>query len=156
MNPTRRIRPVLLRAALAMALLLPPTISNAALGGGEASVEADRAQFNATRSARPMPDYTVHELSTPDGTTIREFTRADGRVFAVSWQGPLLPDLRTLLGAYFGSLQTAHRTAQLTHSKLLLEGADLVIHSEGHLRAFSGQAYLPQLVPAGVAGSGLR
>jgi hypothetical protein len=150
------MRRVVLRAALAAALLLPPAISSAALGAGEASIEADRAQFNAARIARPMQGYTVHELSTPNGTTIREFTRADGSVFAVSWQGPFLPDLRTLLGAYFGSLQTAPRTAALTHSKLLLEGADVVIHSEGHVRAFSGQAYLPQLVPAGVDGGGLR
>jgi hypothetical protein len=141
---------------VALLLLLLPAISRGALGATESSVEADRVQFNASHVVRPTLFYTVHEFTTPDSTTLREFVGADGVVFAVSWQGPLLPDLRTLLGKHFQSLQSADRMRPATHSKLLLESPDLVIHSEGRLRAFSGQAYLPQLLPAGVAVAELR
>lgn len=138
------------------AALLLPAISHAALGATDSSVEADRVQFDASRSARSTPLYTVHELTTPNRTTVREFVGSNGIVFAVSWQGPFLPDLRTLLGLHFQSVQRADRTRQPTHSALLLELPDLVIVSEGRLRAFSGHAYLPQLVPAGVAVTELR
>ena len=61
-----------------------------------------------------------------------------------------------LLGQHFQTLLTAERSQPATHSKLLLEHPDVVIHSEGRVRAFSGQAWLPQLVPAGVAVTELR
>ena len=32
----------------------------------------------------------------------------------------------------------------------------LVVHSGGHMRAFVGHAYVPQLVPAGVATGEIR
>jgi hypothetical protein len=148
------------RRRLAMSLaplsLLLPAISQGALGATEPSVEADRAQFQASHVVRLMPLYTVHELTTPNGTTVREFAAANGTVFAVSWQGPLLPDLRTLLGAHFETLLSAERSQPATHSKLLIQHPDVVIHSEGRVRAFSGQAWLPPLVPAGVAITELR
>lgn len=152
---TRRAWRALLQVTMTVATLLP-AISLAALGASEPSIEADRVQFNASRVATPMHLYTVHELSTPNSGTVREFVGPDGVVFAVSWQGPFLPDLRILLGMHFESLRGTERTRPVTHSKLLLERPDLVIHSEGRLRAFSGQAYLPLLVPAGVAISELR
>jgi hypothetical protein len=31
-----------------------------------------------------------------------------------------------------------------------VSGSELVVYSGGHLRAFSGYAYLPQALPAGV------
>ena len=135
--------------------VLLPAVGYAALGATEPSVEADRLQFDAVRSARSTPQYTVHQLATPNGTTVREFVAPSGIVFAVSWQGPFLPDLRTLLGVHFEALQRAD-ARQATHAALRLERPDLVIHSEGRLRAFSGQAYLPALVPAGVAVSELK
>ena len=144
-----------LQCAVVAMLLLVPAISLGALGATEASVEVDRVQFEARRSAQPTQFYTVHELTTPNNI-VREFVAPNGLVFAVTWQGPLLPDLRTLLGRHFEALRGSNRTRSPAHSKLLLESPDLVIYSEGRLRAFSGRAYLPQLVPAGVALNELR
>jgi Protein of unknown function (DUF2844) len=151
-----RARRRLVNSFAGLSLLLLPAISLGALGASEPSVEADRAQFQASHLVRLMQLYTVHELTTPNGTTVREFVGADGAVFAVSWQGPLLPDLRLLLGKHFETLLSAERSQPATHSKLLLERPDVVIHSEGRVRAFSGRAWLPQLVPAGVDVTELR
>jgi len=100
--------------------------------------------------------YTVHEMQTPSGTTVREFVSPAGVVFAVTWQGPSMPDLRQALGAYFPIYQTAPPTGRFGHSHRAVERPDLVVHSGGHLRSFFGLAYVPRLVPAGVAADQLK
>ncbi|HEY4975632.1 MAG TPA: DUF2844 domain-containing protein [Steroidobacteraceae bacterium] len=147
--PRSHLRLRLALGAAGMAVLLP-AISLGGLGAAAASVEADSIQFHSNHAFRLTLAYTVHDLTLPNATTVREFVGSDGVVFAVSWQGPMLPDLRTLLGSHFQSLQSAPRSQPMAHSRLLLETPELVIRSEGHLRAFAGQAYLPQLLPAGV------
>jgi hypothetical protein len=138
--------------AAALGCLLSSRIALATLGGDVSSVESDRIHMKAaavTSTASAL--YTVHEMQTPDGTTIREFANASGTVFAVTWKGPFPPDLRQTLGSYFQKYQTAPRAKRSGHSHDSVEQPDLVVHSGGHLRAFVGSAYVPQLVPAGVS-----
>lgn len=45
--------------------------------------------------------YTLHELQAPNGTVIWDYVSPAGPVYGVAWQGPALPDLRQVLGAYF-------------------------------------------------------
>jgi hypothetical protein len=99
----------------------------------------------------PSALYTVHEMQTPAGTTVREFANADGIVFAVSWKGPFQPDLRQALGTYFDEYKTAPRARRYGHSHDIVEQPGLVVHSTGHMRSFAGIAYVPQLIPAGMA-----
>jgi Protein of unknown function (DUF2844) len=56
-------------------------------------------------AARPTaaPLYQSHETQLPNGTLVREFATLQGLVFAVTWQGPTLPNLRELLGQYFSN-----------------------------------------------------
>ena len=128
-----------------------PAVAFAALGEPETGIEAERAATGATHVVRRAALYTVHELTLQSGTTVREFASLDGTVFAVSWSGPFLPDLRALLGSHFGALTAANRTQPLNHSQLQLDEPAMVVHSEGRLRAFAGQAYLPGQLPAGVS-----
>ncbi len=138
-----------------LALLLAAMASHgvmASLGGDVASVESDRAHMKAaavTRSESAL--YTVHEMQTASGTTVREFASPAGIVFAVTWKGPFKPDLRQALGKYFQTYQEAPRAQRYGHSRDVLEQPDLVVHSSGRLRAFFGTAYVPQLMPAGVS-----
>src|SRR5258706_14698543 len=87
-------------SAVAICLLLPAT-AFASLGGTVASVDADRVQ---TRSAlvriQRVADYSVHEMLTPTGTTIREYYSSSGVVFGVAWDGERPPALRQLLGRH--------------------------------------------------------
>jgi len=136
--------------ALVLMAALPGAVF-AALGGDEASVEADRVQMKATSVRSEAALYSVHEIQIPSGTTVREFVSRAGVVFAVTWKGPFMPDLRQTFGAYFPAFQAASRAGRSGHSHLRVEGRDLVVHSTGHLRAFAGLAYVPSLVPAGVS-----
>ena len=74
-------------------------------------------------------------------------------VFAISWQGPVLPDLGTLLGSYFATFR-AEADLNLSQrnlgTPLRIENSNLVVHSSGRMRNFSGSAYAPALVPAGL------
>jgi hypothetical protein len=80
-----------------------------------------------------------------------------GTVFAVAWQGPLLPDLRQLLGAnykaYTGAAAGRHAGQEhhADHGHLDVHLPDLVVESNGRVRSFFGRAYLPQGLPQGVA-----
>ena len=94
--------------------------------------------------------YTVHELQVPYGTRVREYVSpSSGKVFAITWQGPRIPDLRQLLGSYFDEYARAVQSRR-GHGPLLIEVPGLVVQSAGHQRSFAGRAYLPQEVPSGV------
>lgn len=94
--------------------------------------------------------YTVSQSKLDSGTVVREYSDAGGKVFAVSWRGPTLPDLRTLLGEKFTAMtNAAGARAKAGHSQLALERPDVVVVSNGHMRAFAGQAWIPTALPAG-------
>lgn len=132
---------------LALAAAAP---ARAALGRGGASVEADRAHMAARRALSAGAAHTVNALTLPNGEgTIREFTRADGTVFAVSWQGPGRPDLRQLLGDHFDAYQAvaASPARRRMRAPVGVTSDALVVHSGGHPGAFFGFAYLPGALP---------
>ena len=91
--------------------------------------------------------YAVHEIAAPSGTVVREFVSPAGKVFAVAWSGPTLPDLKQVLGPYFDTYVAAlqQRKARGPVSVVL---PGLVVQSSGHMRAFVGKAYLPDGMPA--------
>ncbi|HEX9473632.1 MAG TPA: DUF2844 domain-containing protein [Steroidobacteraceae bacterium] len=139
-------------AMLALPALLwcaaPPVM--AALGEAVSSVSSDGARLKASLRVIGGAGYDVHELTTPAGTTIREYIAPSGTVFAVAWRGPFKPDLRLLLGGYFDLYASSPRSAGSTRTQLAIDRQALVVRAGGHMRAFSGLAWVPALVPAGV------
>lgn len=105
-------------------------------------------------ASKPISDhYTVHDTVLETGTTVREFANPEGRVFAVAWQGPVLPDLSVLLGGYFPTYKsqvTLLRRGARLGSPVAINHAGLVVNSMGRMRNFFGHAYAPALVPNGV------
>ena len=83
----------------------------------------------------------------PSGTRVREFVGTDGKVFAVAWNGPTVPNLRQALGRYFDAYVTEAKNKHAGHGQLQVSQSDLVVQSGGHMRAFAGRAYLPQSIP---------
>jgi hypothetical protein len=84
---------------------------------------------------------------------VREYVAASGAVFGVAWNGPVVPNLRQVLGQYFEPYTQSAKTKRTGHSQLRVEQPGLVVHSGGHMRAFSGTAYVPQMLPPGVTAS---
>jgi len=138
-------------SAALVAGILAPAPAFASLGGRAESVEADRVQAEGalTQIVRTGA-YTRHELRTASGTTVREYVSPAGTVFAVTWQGPWLPDLRQVLGTYFEAYQRALRSRRRSRGVVHITQADFVVHASGHQRSFTGRAFVPSLAPAGV------
>jgi hypothetical protein len=154
---TSRITLVLSAFSLFGALLLQAPAS-AHLGGDADSVSADRDSLHAQLRSTPMAQYELHEISTGGGALVHEYATRQGTVFAVTWQGPVPPDLRQLFGSYYPQLQQAAALQARAgmHRLLNIAQPDLVVQSTGRLRDFHGKAYVPSLVPAGVAVADLQ
>jgi hypothetical protein len=139
---------IVLFPALLAALAAAPAF--AALGGDVSSVQADLAHMKGAIRVTTNTAVTVHEISTAYGTSVREFMGADGKVFAVSWSGPVNPDLRQVLGGYypqFAQAASAAHAAHGDHRHLNIEQPGLVVQNVGRLRAFAGRAWVPSMLP---------
>jgi hypothetical protein len=131
----------------------------ASLGGNESSIEADRAQMKATLMSNRTDHYTMEEIHHPNGTVIREYLSPAGKVFAITWRGPFIPDMAQLLGAYlpqYGEGVKAHHAESAGRRPLNIQQPTLVVQTSGHMRSFAGKAYDPTLLPQGVTASDIR
>lgn len=140
-----------LRAGLAVFAF--PVYAQASLGGNAASVLGDGSQMGASVRTFPASQYTQFDLQLPSGTTVREYLSPGGAVFAVTWEGPSLPDLRQILGDYFQRYVDASQGGG--PGARVIQQTDLVVYTGGRMRAFHGRAYVPQLVPGGVGAENL-
>ncbi|HEX4025670.1 MAG TPA: DUF2844 domain-containing protein [Steroidobacteraceae bacterium] len=139
--------------ALGMALTAAPP-ARAALGGNADSVGADSTALQGQLRSTSLVQYDVESI-TSGALVVHEYLTLAGQVFAVTWAGPVPPNLQQLLGSYFGEFQSAalaaHRANPGMRRQLDISQSDLVVESSGRLRDFHGLAYVPSLVPAGVA-----
>jgi hypothetical protein len=143
-----------LLVVIAHVVLALPSPALASLGGDVTTVQADQTRMKGTLRNTPTNAYTMHEIKAPTGTVVREYVSPAGKIFAIVWQGPFLPDLRQLLGSYFEQFS---QSAQNLKSKrprirgpLMIREPGLVVQTGGHMRAYFGKAYIPELVPQGV------
>jgi uncharacterized protein DUF2844 len=146
-------------AIAAAALILGALPAWASLGGDRASVDADQVHLQGTRTTKTAESYTVHEIQASNGTVVREYVSAEGKVFAVAWNGPWMPDLRQLLGNYFEQYvqaAKAQNAARPGRRPLMIEQPGLVVQVGGHPRAFTGRSYVPEMLPAGVQAEEIR
>lgn len=89
---------------------------------------------------------------------MREFASPTGHIFAVTWQGAAFPDLKQLLGSHFEEFQQAVASQNRGggHAPLIVHLPGLVVEMGGHMRAFTGRAYLPDKLPSGVRDEDIR
>ena len=132
--------------SLALSVLAAPAFGG--LGGDSTSVQADVVRMRGALRITPNPGFTVHEISFSSGTVVREYLSPDDRVFAVSWRGSGIPDLRQMLGGYYDQFAQAASTAHRgNHHHLTIERPGLIVQSSGHLRTYFGRAWAPDLLP---------
>ncbi|MGU7784534.1 DUF2844 domain-containing protein [Burkholderia sp. PU8-34] len=156
-------------SAAALMSVLWSVHAHAELGGAPMSPPADdhaasvralqRAMRSADGSSANAATYTVREITLGSGTVIREYTSAAGTVFGVAWQGPTMPDLASVFGSYFpqytAGVEAAHQ-ARGWRAPVSVDTSGLVIRTGGHMGAFSGEAWLPQALPAGFTGNDIQ
>lgn len=136
--------------AVFVVLLLASTPGWAVLGEYENSVTSDQQRMHAQLHEQARQGYSIKQLKAADGNTVKEYVSTAGLVFGVSWQGPTMPDLRQLLGTYFTQVQNAAQARRKRGGPLVIQTKSLVLVSGGHMRAFQGFAYTPDLLPANV------
>ena len=147
------------RAALVLAALAALFSSSAWAGLGERveSVQRDHEALHGTRLAvTPAKAYDVHETTTADGTSVRQYVSHAGTVFGVAWSGPKLPDLKVVLGKHFDAYVAATNAPHPSHKVLSVTTPEVVINVVRHPRGFTGGAYAPQLLPPDVSARDVR
>jgi hypothetical protein len=101
--------------------------------------------------------YVTRDTTLATGTRVREYVSDRGVVFALSWEGPILPDLKALLGKYFDTMVAeSARLPRAGRSHIAINDPEVVIHSGGHMRAFEGSAWIPAEFPAGFSAEDVR
>ncbi len=151
-------------AALLVALSTP---AFAVLGDNAASVLTDQARMKGTLSSVDHQTYVMHEITMPTGANVREYVSPSGVVFGVAWEGQFPPSFEQLLGPYYQQLQDAlaqqksaeQEGGQQAHARrgpVFVQTPGLVFAQGGRPRSLRGQAYIPQLIPQGVAVSDIR
>lgn len=133
--------------------------SRAVLGGNEADIPAEAA---ATQMQMRLPDsragrYRLHEMRAGAARSlVRQYARADGTVFGVAWDGAVKPDLSQVLGPYYARYINAVQAAGRARGTRRIVGSDFTIVVSGHMRHFTGAAWLPSLTPADVDPAEIR
>jgi len=150
-------RCMILRSLLAVivnVVLILPYPALASLGDDVTTIQADQVRMKGTLRKTQTNAYTLHEIKMPKGTVVREYVSSDAKVFAVVWQGPFLPDLSQLFGSHFEhfsqSVQKLKSKSPRLRGSLLIREPGLVVQTGGHMRAYFGKAYIPELVPQGI------
>ncbi len=137
------------RHALGLLVLLLAGPAHAALGGDATSIANDTAALEASREITRTAGIEVHVLHLRSGTTVHEYA-ARGKVFAIAWGGPVIPDLRRLLGSYFDAYVNSPQGRGTGHHNMrVVQTHDWVVQSAGHPNGFVGRAWLSNELPAG-------
>ncbi len=121
-----------------------------ALGDDVSSVDSDLRVLGGKRQITSHAGYSLHQITTSDGSIVKEFASPGGKVFGISWEGKSMPQLQQLLGSYMTEVQTAERKQTVRRRSVLIQTDDLVFYSSGHLRSFRGHAYVRSLLPGNV------
>lgn len=138
---------------ITVAVLASGEWAHAALGGGADTITADRKALQAVhRATTPHNGYTVVEVVS-DATTVREYVSTSGVVFGIAWNGYVHPDLKQLLGSYWGEYSAARQKSAhfFGRKRQQLTTENIVVERWGHMRNLQGRAYVPGLVPVGVS-----
>ncbi|MCG5074236.1 DUF2844 domain-containing protein [Paraburkholderia tagetis] len=140
-------------AATAIGLATAPAW--AGLGGAPAFPDAQRTPATRLMAAANVAaaPWTVTTTTLENDTVIHEYLDASGTVFAVSWRGPRVGSLDTLLGSYFPAWKKGLAAAQAArgggYGPVAVRQADLVVETGGHMGALTGRAWLPKALPQG-------
>ncbi|MDE1183851.1 DUF2844 domain-containing protein [Paraburkholderia sp.] len=152
------------RAELGGTMSAAPSAHSAAqsVSATAAAVQAMQAtQVTQTASPTMRVNGAVQVRATTDagGTTIDEYASADGRIFAYTWEGPTMLDLRNLLGPYYDAYRAGTDASRadlrsLHANRVARDG--VIVEAGGQMRSYVGRAWLPAALPPGVTPDDLQ
>ncbi|SAK53651.1 DUF2844 domain-containing protein [Caballeronia ptereochthonis] len=147
--------PDYIATVLAMVAFGVTTAAHAQLGStGRAG---DASQGAVTHRAQGGL-VAYHETTDANGIVVRQYLDSSGTVYAVSWRGPAMPDVRSLLGTCFETFREGANAAigeAGLHTARVAKG-DLVVENRVRLREFSGRAWLASALPPGVSATDIQ
>ena len=158
-QPSARLQPIRQVVTATLLVLLASHSTFAALGDNVSSVKADQARMKGTLRVTQTQSFEVHEITAEHGTVVREFVSPEGNVFGVVWKGQFIPDLQQLYGNYFDQYSEAAKAQKASYvgrRPLNVQLPGLVVQMSGHMRAYSGRAFLPGMLSQGVAADSIR
>jgi hypothetical protein len=139
------------------ALLLWLTQPALAALGEHASTLPDEAKtLSAKLTEESRAAYKRVTLTTEYGLVINQFAARDGEIFAVTWSGPVMPNLTTLLGAFYPRFREEAQRPGGSRNAVRVITDELVVESSGYMRSFRGRAYLPGRLPTGVSAGDIQ
>ena len=142
---------------MVVACLLAAAPAWATLGQYESSVSVDQQYLKGEVREQSQVGFRLHQITAPNGTTVREYVSPKGLVFGVAWTGQFAPNLQQLLGSYYSDINAAGRNMPPQRGRPLVVRTDKVVFvSAGHMRYFHGHAYVPSLVPENISAEVVR
>lgn len=137
-------------AALAMGLLLGGT-AQAGLSERAESVAHDHAMLRgAALRVTPMANYQVHEITSDHGDRVREYVSPAGQVFATTWTGRAMPDLKVVLAGHYADYMANAQARRGNHHVFSMVTDRMVMRIVKLPRGVAGSARAPALMPPGV------
>jgi predicted methyltransferase len=150
----------LARVASVLAFVLLPTTLTPVMAGVGQPVQAvarDAAAMGGSVLVRAgSGNFSVQEIVAPGGGLVREYVGPSGMVFAVSWSGPTMPDLKALLASYYPRFALQAQASERGSKVLAIQCSDFVLRILKLPRGLAGAAYVPQLMPSGVTAAQLK
>ena len=143
-------------ACTAAVLALAAAPAHAGLGESVDSIARDHAALRgASLHVTPAANWDLHEITTAQGTRVREYSSKSGTVFAVTWRGRM-PDLHVLLASHYAEYQAATEARPANRRVLSIATPGLVMDAMKLPRGFTGSAHVPGLLPAGTSAQDLE
>jgi hypothetical protein len=146
------------RAGVALALgLCAAGAAQAGLGERVESVPRDHAALRgAALKVTPMANYDLHEITTANGDRVREYVSGDGTVFATTWSGHSMPDLKVVLATHYAEYVAGAQAHRAGHHVFSMDTDGLALRVVKLPRGLAGSARVPALVPAGMSVQDIR
>ena len=141
-------------AVVALAITLP---AQAGLGEQQSSIQRDHVAIRgATAKVTQTAHYTLHAVTSPTGAQLHEYVAPSGTVFAMTYSGRTLPNLKNILGAHYARYQQVIAAPHNNHHVLSIRDGNFVLYMRKTQRGFRVAAYEPTLIPQGATPADLN
>ncbi|MBO9666341.1 MAG: DUF2844 domain-containing protein [Bdellovibrio sp.] len=123
---------------------------NVITSSGFSKVSSSKATTSMAKTTSGV-NYTVSETTDAAGIKIRQYSDASGLIFAISWKGPVVPDLQLLFGNYTTEYRaTLEKRPKMRGSRYLkVDTGKIVVEGGGRQWDQKGRAYITKSLPSG-------